>query len=144
MGAGVVFLLIGVAVIALSISVKGRTRRRFQSWPAAAGVVTEQELASGTLTTTQTTRQIMRYSYTVNGAEYSGTLQMIMGKTMGENVRKQAFLDDYPVGKSLEVHYDPADPSKSLIEAESEGGTLLTLLGVGLAAVGLVSILTRH
>jgi hypothetical protein len=143
MTAGVVFLLIGVAVIAFSIRVKGRTLRRFRSWPAATGVVTEQEVSSGTLTTTETVLQIMHYSYLVNGAKYSGKLQIIIGKTMGENVRKQAFLDSYPVGRSLEVHYDPADPSKSLIEAGSESGAFLTLLGVGLAAVGLVSILTH-
>jgi hypothetical protein len=144
MSVGAVFLLIGLAVAAFSIGLKGRARRRFQSWPAAAGVVTEQEVASGTLTTTQTTRQIMHYSYTVNGVEYGGKLQMIIGNTMGENVRKQAFLDSYPVGKSIAVHYDPADPSKSQLDAGSESGSFLTLIGVGLAAVGVVSILTRH
>jgi hypothetical protein len=144
MSAGVVFLLIGLAITVFSIAVKGRAKRRFESWPAASGVLTEQELASGTLTTTQTTRQIMRFTYTVKGVSYDGMLQMIMGKTMGENVRKQAFLDTYPVGKSLEVHYDPADPSKNQLEAGSESGSFLTLLGVGLAVVGIVSILTRH
>lgn len=66
----------------------------------------------------ETVLQIAHYSYTVNGASYSGKVQNILGKTMGENVRKQAFLDTYPVGKDLEVHYDPADPSKSLLEAD--------------------------
>ena len=117
MSAGVVFLLIGLAIIVFSTGIKGRSKRRFESWPAAAGVVTEQEWAPATLTTTQTTRQIMHFSYTVNGAAHEGTVQMIIGKTMGENVRKQAFLDEYPVGKSIDVHYDPADPSKSQLDA---------------------------
>ncbi|MFI5283569.1 MAG: DUF3592 domain-containing protein [Candidatus Dormibacterales bacterium] len=144
MGAGIVFLLIGMAVIAISIQVKGRRRRHFRSWPVAAGVVTGQEDAPGTLSTTETRLQVMHYSYSVSGATYSDKLQIIIGKTMGENVRRQAFLDSYPVGKSLDVHYDPADPSKSLIEPESEGGTFLTLIGAALALIGVVAILTHR
>jgi hypothetical protein len=144
MAGGVVFLLIGVAMIAFSFQIKGRAQRRFRSWPAANGVVTEQEVSSGTLTTAETVRQIMHYSYVVSGAKYSGKLQIIIGRTMGEGARKQVFLDTYPVGRSLEVHYDPADPSKSLVEAGSESGAFLTLIGVGLAAVGVVAILTHR
>jgi hypothetical protein len=144
MAAGIVFLLIGVAVIAISMHLKGRTQRRLRSWPVAAGVVTEQEDNPGTLSTTETRLQTMRYSYSVNGVQHSGQLQMTIGRTMGENIRKQAFLDTYPVGKALEVHYDPADPSRSLIQAQSESGAFLTLIGVGLALVGVVAILTHR
>jgi hypothetical protein len=144
MAAGIGFLLIGAAVIALSLSLRGRTRGRFRSWPAASGVVTDQEDSPGTLTSDETRLQIMHYSYSVNGVGYSGTLQMVIGKTMGENVRKQTFLNAYPVGKPVEVHYDPKDPNRSLIEPGSESGTFLTLVGAGLALVGLVAILTHR
>lgn len=144
MAAGIVFLLIGAAPIALARWLSGRTKRHFRSWPVAAGVVTGQEDSPGTLTTTETRLETMRYSYSVNGVPHSGQSHMTIGRTMGEDVRKQAFLDTYPVGKALEVHYDPADPSRSMIEAESESGAFLTLIGVGLALVGVVAILTHR
>lgn len=147
MGTGAVLLAIGLAIIAFAFGIREREKRRMRSWPVAAGVVTKLlERVGPTVhyrgSFTQEAIQIAVYTYTVGGVAYAGEVQNNYTRSAG--FVNQAFHDRYPVGRSLEVHYDPTYPSKSLVDARSAASLSMTFIGVVFAALGLLILLARR
>jgi len=80
------------------------------------------------------------YIYSVNGEKYTGdqiSVAEVDSASKEDAVRKIA---PYPVGKEVEVFYNPKDPKDAVLEKESGdmAFVLLGVLGVGLLIVGVV------
>ncbi|MFX0013325.1 MAG: DUF3592 domain-containing protein [Promethearchaeota archaeon] len=60
---------------------------------------------------------VINYSYNVEGREYGAT-RVIIGQLPMNTGKKWAHtvLDNYPMGKSVRVHYDPRSPTKAVLE----------------------------
>jgi len=91
------------------------------SWPQASGQIVESRLVSGT-----SDRVDVEYTYEVDdrvhrGARISYTLVRGPFFTRATEVR-------YPRGKTVTVHYDPTDPTRSVLEVRAPSLYLLVFI----------------
>lgn len=137
--AGVIFIGGGLYTIWV-----GRDRRRIaresRNWPQADGKI---------LTATVATRwhptvgnyHVPRahYSYAVAGTTYQGDVIRAGLEQFGSITKAtaQTLIEQYPVGSSVKVHYNPADPASAVLETTVMGGgrnifagAIFVLLGI--------------
>lgn len=126
---------------------------RSNSWPSVAGKVTELRVNHSTHTnrglkirghrrtyTHDMYTPVVKYSYTVNGAQYNGdTIAFGMG-SYGDKKGADAVVDKYTTSNELNVYYDPGNPGTSVLQRGNMipgllacGGGIL-MLAIGIAA----------
>lgn len=81
----------------------------------------------------------LAYTYAVDGREYAGD-RYAYGEWSSNDGRAARIADEFPVGASVTVYYDPDDPRESAL-AVGVGGTQLILLALLLPFNLLVPIL---
>jgi hypothetical protein len=85
-------------------------------WPQTRGVITSSHLGVGYFKQMKGYRGIVQYRYQVGSAEYSGS-RLSFGKVhLAVEDAWQKVIDTYPVGKTVDVFYDPKDPSFAILE----------------------------
>ena len=115
--------------------------RRAAAWPQAAGRITRSEVAArhrqrSDRPTELINEPAIEYEFTANGTKYTGTRISIGEDSGGANT--EATLARYPLGATVMVYYDPADPGNCVLEREVPKGMskgCLAILGV-LAVLG--------
>jgi hypothetical protein len=120
-GAPMVVLVI-VAVIAKLLEL-----RRASTWSTAVGRVMRSDTQarrhySAGEATTVTTVPRVEYEFSVGGRTWRGDRIGIGEDTGGANT--EATLRRYPVGATVSVYYDPADPANCVLEREGPKGLL--------------------
>jgi hypothetical protein len=137
------------AVTLLFFFAMWRRAREAAHWPVANGQIV--------LSTTQSFRKTdsdgdstirhapaVEYAYRVNGIEYRSR-QIKLDTTVSGSQRYAAKVAArYPVGGSVEVRYDPKDPSSAALEAQSRAYWLILLVaiivfGIAVMATGVFS-----
>lgn len=82
------------------------------SWPTTSAVVTESE----TDWTTRSRRLRFRYTYSVNGVEYSSSRKQLNGLSSAWWFRSyRSYHKAHPPGSSLMIAFDPVNPSLATI-----------------------------
>jgi hypothetical protein len=77
----------------------------------------------------------VEYRYSVAGETHDGDRVTYANEDTAEWA--EATVHEYPTGARVEVHYDPRDPSRSVLEpGESPNTVLLSVGGVGLIVLG--------
>lgn len=123
--------------------------RRASSWSQAPGRIIRSQMAvrrppEGNEIGTVVNVPAVTYSFSVGGVTYQGT-RVSLGDISGKYA--QEALARYPAGKNVTVHYDPADPSDSVLEREAPKGAVkgcgLALLVVLLLVWGLYWVATE-
>ncbi len=144
---GVVFLLIGLVLLVVGIS-QGRKAKAAEAWPTVPGTILSSGLQekrhydSDTHRTSVTYEPQVQYEYSLMGTVYQGS-SLSFGKASYNYSTANKKIAPYPQGASVTVHYDPADPSKAVLETKSAGGTFLIIMGVFFMAIGgLITILS--
>ncbi|WP_108447306.1 DUF3592 domain-containing protein [Halomonas denitrificans] len=143
-------LLIAVAALAGAvISARVAWRRRSASrWPEATARVTDtalEELGSP-VQNRESPDQAHRYlarvriAYRVDGREVASDNGRFDGApTFPSREAAEAYLADYPPGRTLTIRHDPAEPARALIGAARlptrRLGLAIFLLGVAAAAL---------
>ncbi len=147
--AAAIFTGLGLFLVA-----RGRGTRRMAAqsvaWPIAQGRILEVSVKTerrsdggGNGATMEVYVPQARYSYSVAGKDYEGTLIRpgISQFGYGVMVVAQAHIDLYKAGATVPVHYDPGDPSVAVLETSEYGGSrnifggvLFALVGIGCAA----------
>ena len=116
--------------------------RASRAWPTVAGTVVETELTRRTETYREqdriVTREVyaprVRYADEVEGRRYES--ERIRFGTFRESEKgARAILDRYPVGASVQVRYDPANPSAATPETRATLETKTINIGLQLLAV---------
>lgn len=145
-------LLIAVAALAgAALSAHGAWRRRDVSrWPEATARVTDTELQElgSPVQNRESPDQSRRYlarvhiAYRVDGHEVATDNGRFDGApTFDSREEAEAYLADYPPGRTLTIRHDPAEPAQALIGAARlptrRLGLTLFLLGVAAAALWL-------
>lgn len=116
--------------------------RRASSWAQAPGRIVRSQMAvrrppEGNEIGTVVNVPAVTYSFSVGGVTYQGT-RVSLGNISGKYA--QEALARYPVGKTVAVFYDPADPGDCVLERDAPKGAvkgcgllllILTLLGGG-------------
>ena len=148
-------IAVGLALFGLGLFMikNGRDRRRVgkQSgdWPVADGKILTAVVARKWHPTAGYYHvPRVHYSYAVAGKQYEGDVICpgIEQFGLGSELQAHARVDRYPVGSSVSVHYDPANPSLALLETTEIGGmrniiggAILLVLGICIFGLGVIT-----
>jgi hypothetical protein len=107
------------------------------SWPIAPGRIISSNVESYLDDTDGPPRTQYRarvlYTYEVHGRQYTGD-RLSLGLTISGTLSRlaQRTASRYPVGHSVDVYYNPDNPSDSLLHPHSRWHYLLWLIGIGI------------
>jgi hypothetical protein len=112
-GMGLVALLMAIAFY--------RRAREAQRWPKAAGRVIVSKVESykddsGDSRTRRLYRPVIEFAYSVDGMEYRSRQRQLGAQTGGSESWARTVTAKYPVGRAVEVLYDPANPATAALE----------------------------
>lgn len=108
------------------------------TWPCVTGKVTESTVKHSVQRNYSSHRRgravdrytpIVKYSYIVNGAEYSGNIIAFAMGSYGNVRGARAVADKYPSGAEVKIYHDPGNPGTSVLQA---GNIIPSLIIVGL------------
>lgn len=131
--------LIGLAVVLVAVDIylvvwllrswlHARASQRWRTTPGRIVSATRKELRG------RPPQYLTRvsYAYTVDGREYESGSIRFADQGSFNDAEAQAILDRYKPGTEVTVHYDPARPSRAVLEPFLDAKSFL--LGVGLTA----------
>jgi len=144
----VIFLVMGLVFIGLAIHTINKTITS-QSWPTTEGVViisdmeTEWELRSRSSKTDS--RSVIRYSpevvyrYLVDGKTYSANTISFIQKSSRHLAHVQKVLNEYPIGRTVVVHYNSLDPQNAVLQTHiSIGNYVAIATGILFLVIGIL------
>jgi hypothetical protein len=128
-----------VIIVLVFLGLALRTRRKIsqsQNWQRAMGSVQfsgvdMRRSSNGRGGSSTAYYPQVAYTYRVDGKDYTGN-QIQFGTPIGYGWagRAQKIADSYPVGKNVEVFYNPADPYEAVLERKSSSSG--AFLGIAL------------
>ena len=139
---GVVFLIIGLVLLLVGIN-QGKKAKAAEAWPTVPGVILSSGLKenrqydSDDGRTTVTYEPQVQYQYSLMGQTYQGD-RLAFGKVSYNYGLASKKLAPYAQGANVVVHYDPADPSKAVLETKAAGGVILIVIGAIFMVLGLI------
>lgn len=131
--------MIGIALIIFGLHRVYRGAET-EEWEETMGEITRSAMEDDTVLEIEARYSaIIRYSYIVNGREYSSS-QIAYGLTKKEGSRSQAkkIIRKYPFGKKVKVYYNREEPSKAVLEV---GSSSTDWLIVGFGVLWLLQLL---
>jgi hypothetical protein len=81
----------------------------------------------------------VRYAYEARGRAHEGDQLWIGSRLVAPSQDRawhQALVDRYPVGREVEVWFDPADPAQAVLVRGSARGDVVALVAAGVALLG--------
>lgn len=110
------------------------------SWSTANGVITESRVveSSGGRRRGRSYSAKVEYTFEVDGQELKGTRISYRLQSSGQSGASEC-VARYPVGASVTVHYDPADPSQAVLETGWDAWNAFPI-GIGLFALGFCAV----
>ncbi|WP_306224765.1 DUF3592 domain-containing protein [Bosea beijingensis] len=146
----VVLIFLPMAVMLVALIVNGVLKvRQAKGWAQAQGRITRSRMASrsppagSTIGKTENVPDVS-YSFSVRGRNYQGnrvSLGNISGPFADEALKR------YPVGATVTVYYDPADPDSNVLERGAPKGIVKGCGGViaffGVIGAGIYWAFTR-
>lgn len=134
----------GLFIIITAILQKTKASKAAESWLKTQGVVQSSELSvrrnrdTDGSSSTQYFPKVV-YNYEVKGTNYTSNV-LSFGKANTSKKKANLAVAKYPVGTSVQVYYDPADPTKSVLETEANGFVMNLILGIFLVVIGLLMV----
>lgn len=140
----VALILGGLIFIGVAINQVMKARKAEKTWLTVPGIVLNSAIKvnrsrnSKGQTTTNYEPQVS-YQYQVKDQTYNGD-RLGFGSGRFGKAKADRKIALYPQGAQVSVHYDPADPSKAVLETKAMGGGLNLTLGIILLVLGIVGI----
>lgn len=140
-GLAIVFTVGGLFIVGKSVYELANSMKA-SGWPTADGSITHSNMKSkesyrARFKTKSSTHDVhLRYRYEVDGKEYTGrriTFGQIDRSSLSD---AKGYLAKYPVGRNVQIHYDPDNPGDSVLESSAPGMTWMGILLGGLMFVG--------
>jgi Protein of unknown function (DUF3592) len=125
-----VVLVIGGPVFSIYFLPRLLEGRASENWPTAKGKITQADLVEIQDITGLHFETKVRYTFKVDGKEFSGDRLKIGGKSTNEQDAK-ADHRRYERAREIEVRYNPSDPSRSTLETGATTGNLILVAAVG-------------
>jgi hypothetical protein len=140
-----VFAVVGLPFILIAMRVFARDRV-IAGWPTVQGVIASSQMASdqqqykddhGYWQYRTVYRPVVSFTYTVDGIEMTGTRIARSIPDAMDRKPAQRYLDRFPAGTQVAVHYDKADPRTAYLEVgrRSTGAVILLVFGCVLLAI---------
>ena len=139
-----IFLIAGLGFIYFAFRQRSKAKLAGETWPTAPGRVTDSRVASHT--SFRNGRQItqiagvVKYEYQVMGQTYESD-KLGFGNAASGRKNANAKVAEYPAGTAVTVHYDPADPSKSVLETKAYGFVTSILVAAFMIVIGVGGLL---
>ncbi len=143
--------LIGIGALAAGLYLRWRAAAS-RNWPSVMGRVVATQVRVEVLPMESTGDAYSRYypeveyEYTVDGHTYRskrirfGGLPFVYSTDRGEI---EAWLAEYPVGKKVQVYYNPQHPSEAVLEPGASPAALILLVVGGISLLALAAVLLR-
>lgn len=110
-------------------------------WPTVPGEVTESFVETHSDDDGTTYSAEVRYTYTVDGEPLRGDRVAFSVWNAG-HAKARAIVDTYPVGRTVDVHYEPSDPTNAVLVPGAQLGSYgLVAFGTVFLTVGVVLFL---
>jgi hypothetical protein len=107
--------------------------RHMEKWHVTRGKVIKSQVGRGGMAYVPT----IHFQYQVDGIEYIGSSININGKQSFKQKVAQGWIAPYPLGKEVDVYYNPLKPRMAVLEKNISIGPLITVSGVGLILVAM-------
>jgi hypothetical protein len=113
------------------------------SWPVIDGKIVESKVNSHSSITkkgrTQTSYQAeIQYTFLVDGVSHTGRRLSFGDHSTANSNQASMIVDQYPVNKTVSVHYMPRHPDVCVLQPGLRGSTWVEpLLGVALLGIGI-------
>ncbi len=92
------------------------------SYPSVVGEITSSEPVDAKTTS----RQAVQFRYSVNGSEFTGSRRTFVDANFtGRKSEPKLLAERFPVGRSVDVYFNPNDPSDSALDRSLSGLPLL-------------------
>ena len=129
----------------MAINQYRKAKKAEKTWLTTPGVVlnsglTTQRSQSSKGYTSVSYKPQVTYQYLVMDQTYTGE-RLGFGSSSYSHARAEKKIALYPQGTQVNVHYDPADPSKSVLETKATTARNFLALGMILLLLGLISLL---
>ena len=140
LGLAVVFLGIGLLLVILALFQRNKAKKA-ESWQTVSGQITASGIHENHHRDSDGHTQInyqptVQYSYEVNGLTYNGG-RIAFGANSFDYNTAQGMAAKYPVGATVTVHYDPAQPGEAVLETKAAGSKVFLIVGIVFAVLGL-------
>jgi hypothetical protein len=126
-----------------------RRVRKASAWPVLPGKIVTSKTESFMMTRGNNSghvrmyRAVIEYAYDVNGKEYHSTQLAYGGEiATGSKAKAEERAKRYPVGKEVQVHCDPADPTSAVLKLEVVQAGMLII--VALILFGVAALAALH
>ncbi len=120
----VLILLGGIAITAWGWRIMRQAQQKKQ-WPTSQGTITECEPTSRH----DDLLPHIRFSYQVANKDYHQTFQF-PDDTNPLPEFAQAYVKKYPVGKTVQVYYNPEQPQEATLEPSTQGDWMIMAIGI--------------
>ena len=131
-------ILAAVTLGGIGISIWGwlilQKSRRREQWPQVAGKIE----ASNTTSQLNDLLPEIIFSYQVNGKDYHKQFEFPEGTHPLPEFTK-AYNEKYPVGKTVDVFYNPENPESATLEPNTQGDWMILAMGVAMTVGGVLS-----
>jgi len=126
---------IGTTVWGLKIIIDSR---RLRAWPAVKGRITYSRANSDD----DDMLPEIRYSYTIGETSYEQTLEFPRSTTPTREFSSH-YVNKFPEGATVDVHYNPTQPRQSTLEAGGRPGDwLIFAFGLGATVLMVAALLS--
>jgi hypothetical protein len=122
---------------------RSRSWQRVQGTMLGSGTAVYRTQATGGHMGADVQRAVFAYRYEVGGQTFTGQRAAFgtpVGFGMGLGAIASAQAGRYAPGDAVDVWVDPADPSKSVLRRRAPSSLVLSLLGLALLVIGVVSL----
>ena len=130
------FVISSVLVSLWGLRVIVMARRTLQ-WPSVKGIIEESKMPARSDEFNDLLPHI-EYSYSVDERIYRQVLKFSGDITPTQEFAK-SYVEKYPVGASVQVYYNPANPETSTLEPGlGKGDWLILAIGLGMFFLGIL------
>ena len=118
---------IGVSIWGWRIMARSKIMK---AWPTTTGIIEQASASSeGMDTPNSDLLPHIVFSYQVNEKNYQRVFEFPEGTHPLPEFNK-AYLDKYPVGKKVDIYYNPEQPENATLEPETRGDWMILALGI--------------
>ena len=138
----VLFIAAGLIATLWGFRVILRARETIQ-WPSVEGVIEESKISSESADSFERNDLLphITFSYKVEQRSFQQLMKFPGDITPSEEFSK-SYINKYPVGCRVQVHYDPANPEIATLEPGLGNGDWLVLaIGLGTLVFGVAMVL---
>lgn len=111
-----IFLLIGAVPIAIKSARRVGAYRQMQAWPKVRATITRSFVREGTDGDGMSSLPEFAFRYRVAGVEYTSSLHTEGTPFPGNETDVRQMLNRFPVGSTVQVSVEPADPSHAILD----------------------------